>query len=174
MESSDAASEMACPMVLQAVVGDRQLLLSLPLAPSTYQVVIARAVGADANESAKRRLLNTSLCFIIFSSFFAKVLGHAARLCLWHEYRHLTATEGTGNLELANRSGSFPCPFDVESSARSSRAAHGQVGVRSFLRSRNIRPFLRSETLTAASSARLRSRRSRVAAEAACERSRAE
>ena len=51
------------------------LLLSLPLAPSTYQVVIARAVGADANESAKRRLLNASLCFMIFSSFFAKVLG---------------------------------------------------------------------------------------------------
>ena len=54
-------------------------------------------------------------------------------LCLWYEYRHLTATEGAGNLELANRSWSFPCPFDVESSARSSRAAHGQLAfARSF------------------------------------------
>src|SRR5271165_5942089 len=66
---------MACPMVLQAVWDDIQLLLSLPFTPSTYHVVIARAVGADAKESVRRKLLNTSLCFMILSSFFANVLG---------------------------------------------------------------------------------------------------
>ena len=45
MESSDEASEMACPMVLQAVWDDIQLLLSLPFDPFTYHVVLARAVG---------------------------------------------------------------------------------------------------------------------------------
>ena len=48
----DEASEMACPMVLQAVVADRQLLLSLPLAPFTYHVELATAVGATARNRA--------------------------------------------------------------------------------------------------------------------------
>ena len=34
MESPEAASEMACPMVLQAAVGDMQLLLLLPVTPT--------------------------------------------------------------------------------------------------------------------------------------------
>jgi len=50
--SPDKASEMACPIVLHAVDGDRQLFLLLPLLPFTYQVV-ARAVGAKAKNSAK-------------------------------------------------------------------------------------------------------------------------
>src|SRR5215467_11760497 len=44
MESPDDASEMACPMVLQAVCADMQLLSSLPFAPSVYHV-LARATG---------------------------------------------------------------------------------------------------------------------------------
>ena len=63
-------------MVLQAVWDDIQVLLSLPLTPFTYHVVLARTVGADAKESARRRLLNTSSCFMILYSFFANVLGH--------------------------------------------------------------------------------------------------
>src|SRR3974390_2992361 len=49
-------------------------------------------------------------------------------LCLWHEYRHITPTECPGNREHANRSGSFPSPFDMQGSAGSSRAAYGQIG----------------------------------------------
>lgn len=45
MESPNEAKEMAYPIVLQAVWGDRQLLLSLPLTPSTYQVALAAARG---------------------------------------------------------------------------------------------------------------------------------
>ena len=54
MESPDEgdASEMACPMVLQAVWGDVHLLLSLPLTPLTYHVLLARAVGGRAKNSA--------------------------------------------------------------------------------------------------------------------------
>src|SRR6516164_5604246 len=76
MESPEAASEMACPIVLQAVAGDKQLLLSLPFTPSTYHVVIARAVGADAKASARKRLLKAGFCFMFFSSFFANVSSH--------------------------------------------------------------------------------------------------
>ena len=43
MESPDEASAMACPIVLQAVVGDLQLLPSLSLTPFTYLVVLADA-----------------------------------------------------------------------------------------------------------------------------------
>jgi len=63
MESPETASEMACPMVLQAVVGDLQLLLLLPLTPFTYHVV-ADAIGTHrANSNAV-----VSLCFMIVSS----------------------------------------------------------------------------------------------------------
>jgi len=65
MESPETASEMACPMVLQAVVGDLQLLLLLPLTPFTYHVV-ADAIGTHrANSNAV-----VSLCFMIVSSSF--------------------------------------------------------------------------------------------------------
>jgi len=40
MESPDEASEMACPMVLQACWGDLQLLLSLP-----YSIDVPFAAG---------------------------------------------------------------------------------------------------------------------------------
>jgi len=52
MESPEEASEMACPMVLQAIWDDMQLLLSLPLTPFTYRVVLARAVEAMARNIA--------------------------------------------------------------------------------------------------------------------------
>src|SRR5579862_541371 len=55
MASPDEASEMACPMVLQAVVSVRQLLPSLPFTPSTYHVVWARAFGARARNKATSR-----------------------------------------------------------------------------------------------------------------------
>src|SRR3974390_1864947 len=66
MVSPDAASEMVCPIVLQAVDGDMQLLLSLPFTPSTYHVLAAKAAGASVRMPAKSRLLSVSLCFIIF------------------------------------------------------------------------------------------------------------
>jgi hypothetical protein len=53
IESPEEANEMARPMVLQAVVGDRQLWLSLPLSPLTYHVVLAKAVGARDRNSAR-------------------------------------------------------------------------------------------------------------------------
>ena len=46
MESPDEASEMESPMVVQGVVGDKQLFVSFPDAPFTYHVVVARAIGA--------------------------------------------------------------------------------------------------------------------------------
>lgn len=49
--SPDAASEIACPMVLHALVDNLQLLLSLPLTPFTYHVV-ADAIGARARSNA--------------------------------------------------------------------------------------------------------------------------
>src|SRR5215472_989165 len=52
MVSPDEASEMACPMVLQAVWRVLQSLLSLPFTPSTYQVVLARAVEAKVRSRA--------------------------------------------------------------------------------------------------------------------------
>src|SRR5215469_6772415 len=62
MESPEPASEIACPIVLQAVEADRQLLLSFPFAPSTYHVVLARTIGANArSRSANGR---TRVCFI--------------------------------------------------------------------------------------------------------------
>src|SRR5215469_1669778 len=51
MESREAASEMACPMVLQAVVGDLQSLALFPLIPFTCHV-LAGEVGATARNSA--------------------------------------------------------------------------------------------------------------------------
>src|SRR5262252_5065740 len=58
---------MACPMVLQAVVGDLQLLPSLPLTPLTYHVVLAKAGGARAENSAKSsKVLIVSWCFMVF------------------------------------------------------------------------------------------------------------
>jgi hypothetical protein len=44
MESPDEASEIACPMVLQAARGDLQLWLLLPFTPFTYHVVAAMPV----------------------------------------------------------------------------------------------------------------------------------
>src|SRR3974390_1795882 len=46
MESPDTAREIGCPIVLQAVCAAKQLLVSLPSTPSTYQVVLAAAAGA--------------------------------------------------------------------------------------------------------------------------------
>jgi hypothetical protein len=54
-------------MVLQGVVGDLQLLLSLPLTPFTYHVVPARIVGGRVNNSAKTsKVLIVNLWFMIF------------------------------------------------------------------------------------------------------------
>jgi len=56
MESPEVANEMAWPMVLQAVFADVQSLTSLPLTPSTYHVVLARAVEVRAKYKATSRL----------------------------------------------------------------------------------------------------------------------
>ena len=66
IESPDFASETACPMVSQAVVGDMQLLLSLPLTPFTYHVVLARAVGTRARNGAITNAVS-NLLLMIFS-----------------------------------------------------------------------------------------------------------
>jgi hypothetical protein len=50
--SPEAAKEIAWPMVRQAAVAYRQLLVSLPVNPLTYHVVLARASGARASSSA--------------------------------------------------------------------------------------------------------------------------
>src|SRR5215472_19304260 len=66
MESPVAAREMAWPMVLQAVSEDLQSVLSLPLTPFTYHVVLAKADGAMAKSSAENSaFLVDSLRFII-------------------------------------------------------------------------------------------------------------
>src|SRR5215469_613238 len=56
MVSPDAASEIACPMVAQAVAGVLQLLPSSPFTPSTYQV-LARAAKGNARERATIRIM---------------------------------------------------------------------------------------------------------------------
>jgi len=64
-ESPEAAREMAWPMVLQAVPADLQALLSLPLIPLTYHVVLAKPDGDAAKSNAKASvLLIVSLRFI--------------------------------------------------------------------------------------------------------------
>src|SRR5215471_7748672 len=65
--SPDEALEMARPMLLQAVVDERQLLLSLPLTPFMYQVVLARAAGAKAGSKTPSSAANTNLRSMDFS-----------------------------------------------------------------------------------------------------------
>ena len=57
-------------MVLQAVVGDLQSLLSLPVVPLTYQVVLARAAGATARNSAIKRVARMGLILRLRSKEF--------------------------------------------------------------------------------------------------------
>ena len=68
IESPEAAKEMAWPTVLQAVVTEVQVLLSLPVIPLTYHVVLAIAVEVRATNTAANRKLVSSLSFIDFSS----------------------------------------------------------------------------------------------------------
>ena len=49
---------MACPMVLQAVLGDVQVLLLCPLTPFTYHVVLARAVEVRVRKEARSKWLD--------------------------------------------------------------------------------------------------------------------
>ena len=64
MEFPEVARAMAWPMLLQAVREDLQLLLSLPLAPFTYHVVLAKADG----DTAKNSTMNSPL-FVISLGF---------------------------------------------------------------------------------------------------------
>src|SRR6516162_4130927 len=66
MASPDAASETACLMVLQAVVGDLQLLLLFPVTPFTYRVVLATAVSTPKYNISAATHINF-LYFIISS-----------------------------------------------------------------------------------------------------------
>src|SRR5581483_1105836 len=59
-------SETAWPIVLHAVADDKQLSLSLPLTPFTYQVVLAQANGLSRHEVASSMTLRIS-CFITIS-----------------------------------------------------------------------------------------------------------
>src|SRR5215472_4715914 len=65
--SPDDASEIACLMVLQALVGDLQLWLSLPFTPFTYHMVLARAIGPRVKNEATSSTLVSSLSFTISS-----------------------------------------------------------------------------------------------------------
>src|SRR5215469_7819211 len=69
MESPDEASEIACPMVLQAVVGVLQSSLLFPFTPLTYQVLLARAFGATTRNKPKSGRLTSCLLFINVPSF---------------------------------------------------------------------------------------------------------
>src|SRR5215469_6172636 len=88
MASPDTASEMACPMVLQGVVGDKQLLLLLPLTPFTYHVVLARTLGAKARNRAITNVVNNLLLMTFLLSSRRLVLN----VWEWHFHpEHLNA-----------------------------------------------------------------------------------
>ena len=91
IESPEAARKMACPMVLQAVVDDLQLLLSLPVTPFTYQVVLARAVGTAANNISATTHVNFLDCTV--SSLPLYGLYWAYRLPCEEKNRRLRASE---------------------------------------------------------------------------------
>src|SRR5579863_2196372 len=67
MESPGKVSERAFEMVLQACWRDSQLLLSLPCFPSTYQLLLARAVGKAANSVSVAK--HISFVNFIFCSY---------------------------------------------------------------------------------------------------------
>jgi hypothetical protein len=72
MASPDAASEIAWPMVLQAVVEDVQLLLSLPLTPLTYHVVAMALEVTARNTNASERVVRlpfTIVLLVCYASF---------------------------------------------------------------------------------------------------------
>src|SRR6516162_1039200 len=71
MESPDTAREIACPIVLHAVSAAKQLLVSLPSTPSTYQVLLAKVDGARVrNNEVSRRLVR-----IRFMTFLLGEIG---------------------------------------------------------------------------------------------------
>src|SRR5215469_165440 len=89
MESPEAASEMACPMVLQAVVGDLQLLLSLPVVPLTYQVVLAKAAGVITTNKATSisfKLLSLKTCLRFVVRLRDLSLARSRRLAFVYSY----------------------------------------------------------------------------------------
>src|SRR5882724_442832 len=67
IESPEAAKEMAWPTVLQAVVGDVQALLSLPLTPLTYHV-LAEAAELIRHKTVSSNVVVRPVCFTIVSS----------------------------------------------------------------------------------------------------------
>src|SRR5215469_16323507 len=98
MESPEAASEMACPMVLQAAAGDLQLLLLFPVAPFTYHVVDAIAVDVRARTTTASGKL-ACLRFTIFS-----FLSHQLR-CAKDRVTKLARREREQNYKF----GAMPC-----------------------------------------------------------------
>jgi len=70
IESPERANETEWRMVLQAVVGDLQSLLSLPVVPLTYQVVLARAAGARGRNSPIKRVAQMGLILGLRSEEF--------------------------------------------------------------------------------------------------------
>jgi hypothetical protein len=68
-ESPDDACPVACPIVLQAVVADLQSLLSLPVTPFTYHVLLAEAGDARAKNRARSEKLTNCLRFMMFPFF---------------------------------------------------------------------------------------------------------
>src|ERR1039457_4484585 len=98
-ESPDEASEIACPMVLQAVWADMQLLLSLPLTPFTYHVVLAIAVEARASTTWYVNGVSGSDSNNCMSAQTAcKTIGHAISLASSGDSVMIAAATYTENL----------------------------------------------------------------------------
>jgi hypothetical protein len=66
IESPEAAKEMAWPTVLQAVVEDVQVLLSLPLTPLTYHV-LAEEAELIRHKSVSSNMVVRPVCFTVVS-----------------------------------------------------------------------------------------------------------
>jgi hypothetical protein len=62
MESPEDANEIACPMVLHAVLEDAQFPLSLPLTPFTYHVLAN--VGTVTLERPSSRIMHVIFIFL--------------------------------------------------------------------------------------------------------------
>src|ERR1700730_7475046 len=112
MESPDADLEMACPMVLQGARDAKHGLLSLPVNPFTYQVVLARAAEAWVRSSAVGNRL-VRMRFMTFS-----VVKYACK----------TNLTNLGRAAISARFRTFDCGAlarnDTESSARSGQILH--------------------------------------------------
>ena len=98
IESPEAASEMACLIVLQAVVGDTQLLRLLPVTPFTYYV-LAMAVetkARNATASSKQERFSFTICSFLTGQLYivGRRLARKANASIKKQYGYLPAILG--------------------------------------------------------------------------------